>query len=159
MVWEVNDIGSKPAESKGNKAKKNGKKQKREISADEEAWSKLSLEAPPPLPQAFDSTATGTKKRKRTKHNVETIHDLQWSEVQNPSSLLLTDDAGGFVCLEELSDVDVEYEGDDATGKIIKFKVWYQQTTQISRSEFLYGILESVIESNAKQKSEIQQNR
>ncbi|GAB5588402.1 ATP-dependent RNA helicase [Umbelopsis nana] len=122
MVWEVNDIGSKPAESKGNKAKKNGKKQKREISADEEAWSKLSLEAPPPLPQAFDSTATGTKKRKRTKHNVETIHDLQWSEVQNPSSLLLTDDAGGFVCLEELSDVDVEYEGDDATGKIIKFK-------------------------------------
>jgi ATP-dependent RNA helicase DDX24/MAK5 len=50
---------------------------------------------------------------------------MEWSEVQNPSSLLMTDDAGGFVCLEELSDIEVEYEGDDATGKIIKFKVWY----------------------------------
>jgi ATP-dependent RNA helicase DDX24/MAK5 len=125
MVWEVKDVDSQPVESKKSKGKKGGKKQKREVSADEEAWTKLSVEAPPPLPKSLDTAAAGTNKRKRGKHNVETIHDMEWSEVQNPSSLLMTDDAGGFVCLEELSDIEVEYEGDDATGKIIKFKVWY----------------------------------
>ncbi|CAM0136998.1 ATP-dependent RNA helicase [Umbelopsis sp. WA50703] len=121
MVWEVKDIGAKSAES-SKKVKKTGKQKKPAISADEEAWNKLSMEAPPPMPETIDLPVAGTKKRKRIKANVETIHDLDWSEVEQSSSALLTDDAGGFVCLEELSDIDVEYEGDDSTGKIIKFK-------------------------------------
>ncbi|KAJ2963969.1 hypothetical protein NQZ79_g1049 [Umbelopsis isabellina] len=122
MVWEVKDIGTNSAEPAKNNVKKGGKQKKPALSADEEAWNKLSMEAPPPLPESIDLPLSGTKKRKRTKTQVETIHDLDWSEVEQSSSALLTDDAGGFVCLEELSDVDVEYEGDDSTGKIIKFK-------------------------------------
>ncbi|KAG2176686.1 hypothetical protein INT44_007350 [Umbelopsis vinacea] len=123
MVWNVKDIDLDPIDSKKPKAVKKGKKKQPELSAEEEAWNRLSLGAPPPLPQTLDPSADGSKKRKRTKLNIEDVHEFAWSEVQNPSSLLLTsDDAGGFVCLEELSDVDVEYEGTEATGQIIKFK-------------------------------------
>ncbi|KAI9284564.1 P-loop containing nucleoside triphosphate hydrolase protein [Umbelopsis sp. AD052] len=122
MVWNVKDIDLDPIDSKKPKAAKKGKKKQPELSAEEEAWNRLSLGAPPPLPQTLDPSADGSK-RKRTKPNIEDVHEFAWSEVQNPSSLLLTsDDAGGFVCLEELSDVDVEYEGTEATGQIIKFK-------------------------------------
>lgn len=46
-----------------------------------------------------------------------------WSEVRYPESMLLSDDLGGFVCLEELDDVDVEYMGDERTGRTVTFKV------------------------------------
>lgn len=131
MVWAVKDIGSKPTDSAKPKVNKRGKKKQPELSADEEAWNKLSLGVPPPLPETVDSLTGGSNKRKRTNLNIDNVQDLSWSEVQNPSSLLLTtDDAGGFVCLEELSDVDVEYEGDDATGKIVKFKVGFGLNVQ-----------------------------
>jgi hypothetical protein len=139
MVWEVKDIGAKSAES-SKKVKKTGKQKKPAISADEEAWNKLSMEAPPPMPETIHFSVAGTKKRKRIKANVETIHDLDWSEVEQSSSALLTDDAGGFVCLEELSDIDVEYEGDDSTGKIIKFKVRFTFIQQSLDLRHLYSM-------------------
>lgn len=50
------------------------------------------------------------------------IDDWDWTETTGVDSFV-SDDAGGFLCLEEISDVEVEYEGDDVTGKVAKFKV------------------------------------
>lgn len=50
------------------------------------------------------------------------IDDWDWTETAGVDSFV-SDDAGGFLCLEEISDVEVEYEGDDVTGKVAKFKV------------------------------------
>ncbi|KAI9282203.1 P-loop containing nucleoside triphosphate hydrolase protein [Sporodiniella umbellata] len=50
------------------------------------------------------------------------IDSWDWSETAGASDPFLTDDAGGFLCLEEISDVEVEFEGDEATGKVAKFK-------------------------------------
>ncbi|KAI7890155.1 P-loop containing nucleoside triphosphate hydrolase protein [Mucor mucedo] len=49
------------------------------------------------------------------------IDDWDWTETTGVDSFV-SDDAGGFLCLEEISDVEVEYEGDDVTGKVAKFK-------------------------------------
>ncbi|KAI7864976.1 P-loop containing nucleoside triphosphate hydrolase protein [Spinellus fusiger] len=51
-----------------------------------------------------------------------TMDTWDWSEITPGHSGLLTDDLGGFLCLEEIDDVEVYYEGDDATGKIAKFR-------------------------------------
>ncbi|KAI8970118.1 P-loop containing nucleoside triphosphate hydrolase protein [Mycotypha africana] len=49
------------------------------------------------------------------------IDTWDWND-SNVTDTFLSDDLGGFVCLEEISDVEVEYEGDDNTGKVAKFK-------------------------------------
>src|SRR5437879_5674064 len=41
------------------------------------------------------------------------IDSLAWSEVICPDSVFLGDDLGGFLCLEEIDGVDVEYKGND----------------------------------------------
>lgn len=51
------------------------------------------------------------------------INSWDWSESAGTSDAFLTDDVGGFLCLEEISDVEIEYEGDETTGKVAKFKV------------------------------------
>jgi ATP-dependent RNA helicase DDX24/MAK5 len=51
------------------------------------------------------------------------IDNWDWTESAGTSDAFLTDDVGGFLCLEEISDVEVEYEGDETTGKVAKFKV------------------------------------
>ncbi|KAG1053060.1 hypothetical protein G6F43_004834 [Rhizopus delemar] len=50
------------------------------------------------------------------------IDNWDWTESAGTSDAFLTDDVGGFLCLEEISDVEVEYEGDETTGKVAKFK-------------------------------------
>ncbi|RCI01185.1 ATP-dependent RNA helicase [Rhizopus azygosporus] len=50
------------------------------------------------------------------------INSWDWSESAGTSDAFLTDDVGGFLCLEEISDVEIEYEGDETTGKVAKFK-------------------------------------
>ncbi|KAG9296070.1 hypothetical protein G9A89_011922 [Geosiphon pyriformis] len=51
------------------------------------------------------------------------IDDFQWSEVHCPDGFLMGDDEiGGFLCLEECDGVDIEYEGTEKTGRVIKFK-------------------------------------
>ena len=51
------------------------------------------------------------------------IDNLGWSEVVCPESVFLGDEIGGFLCLEEIDGVDVEYKGNDKVGKVVKFKV------------------------------------
>jgi hypothetical protein len=50
------------------------------------------------------------------------INDWDWTETSGIDAFI-SDDAGGFLCLEEISDVEVEYEGDETAGKVAKFKV------------------------------------
>lgn len=50
------------------------------------------------------------------------IDTWDWNEASG-TDMFLGDDAGGFLCLEEISDVEVEYEGDEVSGKVAKFKV------------------------------------
>ncbi|KAL7322355.1 ATP-dependent RNA helicase [Mucor circinelloides] len=49
------------------------------------------------------------------------IDTWDWNEASG-TDMFLGDDAGGFLCLEEISDVEVEYEGDEVSGKVAKFK-------------------------------------
>ncbi|GAA5813191.1 hypothetical protein MFLAVUS_006665 [Mucor flavus] len=49
------------------------------------------------------------------------IDQWDWTETKGTESFI-ADEAGGFLCLEEISDVEIEYEGDDTTGKVAKFK-------------------------------------
>ncbi|KAI9476623.1 P-loop containing nucleoside triphosphate hydrolase protein [Zychaea mexicana] len=71
-----------------------------------------------------NATVAASKKRKvEPEIEYEDLNNLDswdWSEV--PTSSMVTDDLGGFLCLEEIDDVHVEYEGDDTTGKVAKFK-------------------------------------
>ncbi|KAI8139452.1 P-loop containing nucleoside triphosphate hydrolase protein [Fennellomyces sp. T-0311] len=66
---------------------------------------------------------TASKKRK--------VEDVEYEDLTNPdswdwnevgTSSMVTDDLGGFLCLEEIDDVEVEYVGDDINGKVAKFK-------------------------------------
>lgn len=50
------------------------------------------------------------------------IDEWDWNEV-NDADDFVTDELGGFLCLEEISDVEVEYEGDETVGKVATFKV------------------------------------
>ncbi|KAI9482776.1 MAG: P-loop containing nucleoside triphosphate hydrolase protein [Benjaminiella poitrasii] len=49
------------------------------------------------------------------------IDSWDWNETA-VNDTFLTDELGGFLCLEEISDVEIDYEGDDTTGKVAKFK-------------------------------------
>lgn len=74
------------------------------------------------------SDAPANKRRKvQNEQDVEyeelgAIDTWDWSEVATDSTML-SSDLGGFLCLEEIDDVQVEYEGDETSGKIVKFKV------------------------------------
>ncbi|KAI8645612.1 P-loop containing nucleoside triphosphate hydrolase protein [Parasitella parasitica] len=49
------------------------------------------------------------------------IDSWDWNEASG-TDIFMGDDAGGFLCLEEISDVEVEYEGDDVSGRVATFK-------------------------------------
>ena len=79
------------------------------------------------------ATVSSSKKRKviqqPQEHNSEieyedlsNIDSWDWNEVADSS--MITDDLGGFLCLEEIDDVHIEYDGDDQNGKVAKFKVY-----------------------------------
>lgn len=79
-------------------------------------------------------SGSSAKKQKinKTKSKVVSTNEVEelsadvdtwdWSEVKT-SNAKLTDDMTGFLCLEEIDDVQVEYEMDAARGKVAKFKV------------------------------------
>jgi ATP-dependent RNA helicase DDX24/MAK5 len=78
-------------------------------------------------PQA-DTKKPQVNNKKRKVEQVEYeelggIENWDWSEVTAPTSTFMSDDIGGFLCLEEISDVEVEYEGDENAGRVVKFKV------------------------------------
>ncbi|KAI8978964.1 P-loop containing nucleoside triphosphate hydrolase protein [Pilobolus umbonatus] len=85
------------------------------------------------VPSKTENKAANNRKRKAS-HKLEKgvdgvieYEDLgdmdswDWNEVAAPDTVV-GDDAGGFLCLEEISDVEVEYEGNDDVGKVVKFK-------------------------------------
>ncbi|KAI9594353.1 P-loop containing nucleoside triphosphate hydrolase protein [Syncephalis fuscata] len=48
---------------------------------------------------------------------------LSWKQVTAPSGIIHGDDnLGGFLCLEEVDDVECLWEGDDNTGRVCRFK-------------------------------------
>ncbi|ORZ17283.1 P-loop containing nucleoside triphosphate hydrolase protein [Absidia repens] len=80
------------------------------------------------------AAASGSKHKKRSIEAVDNnqddneyedlgmVDDWDWNEVTTPSNMFMGDDSTGFLCLEEISDVEVDYEGDDTIGKLVKFK-------------------------------------
>ncbi|KAK9709426.1 ATP-dependent RNA helicase [Basidiobolus ranarum] len=108
----------------------------------ESEWEKLSNFAPPPLPgkQEDEVFIAGSKKRKANKKRkrgneqkvvqsqdfedigVDDLNSLDWSEVSYPKQMLLSDELGGFVCLEEIDGIDCDWIGDENSGRMIKFK-------------------------------------
>ncbi|KAF0464168.1 P-loop containing nucleoside triphosphate hydrolase protein [Gigaspora margarita] len=75
----------------------------------------------------------GNPKKKKHKKDVIDVHkkedfidvnNLDWSEITCPESVFIggDDDMGGFLCLEEINDVDVEYEETPTKGNTIRFK-------------------------------------
>lgn len=64
-------------------------------------------------------------KRRKLDVEYEELGDIDswdWNEVSTATASM-TGDLGGFLCLEEIDDVAVDYEGDDQTGRVAKFKV------------------------------------
>ncbi|CAG8458870.1 16842_t:CDS:10 [Cetraspora pellucida] len=63
------------------------------------------------------------KNKKHKKEDFIDVNDLDWSEVLCPDSVFLggDEDLGGFLCLEEINNVDVEYEKTATKGCTIKF--------------------------------------
>lgn len=64
-------------------------------------------------------------KRRKLDVEYEELGDIDswdWNEVSTATTSM-TSDLGGFLCLEEIDDVAVDYEGDDQTGRVAKFKV------------------------------------
>ncbi|ORX50228.1 P-loop containing nucleoside triphosphate hydrolase protein [Hesseltinella vesiculosa] len=66
------------------------------------------------------------KKKTKTASNPDDYETLggidswDWNEIG--SQQFMGDESTGFLCLEEISDVEIDYEGDDATGKVAIFK-------------------------------------
>ncbi|ORX90635.1 P-loop containing nucleoside triphosphate hydrolase protein [Basidiobolus meristosporus CBS 931.73] len=145
-MWEVRDIEPKPTQSPGQskpKAQgKNNRKPKKQVETAETEWEKVSNFAPPPLPSKGDENVfvAGSKKRKPNKKRkrgaapqptsspeyedigVDDLNSLDWSEVSYPEQMLLSDELGGFVCLEEIDGVECDWIGDESSGRMVKFK-------------------------------------
>lgn len=130
---------------------------KMNMSEEELAWNQVSLLAAPPMPAPETSplnnkkkinnhnntntntkgAAKGKKDNKKNKGGKKTsqgevvvadfnqIDDWGWTPVSTDGMIM--DDMDGFLCLEELDDVEVSYEGTEATGRTVIFKVSQQQ--------------------------------
>ncbi|CEP11910.1 hypothetical protein [Parasitella parasitica] len=88
-----------------------------------------------PINKKFNNKKTAAAVKKAAKENkleegvngvieYEDLGDIDswdWNEASG-TDIFMGDDAGGFLCLEEISDVEVEYEGDEVSGRVAKFK-------------------------------------
>ncbi|KAF8975109.1 ATP-dependent RNA helicase [Entomortierella lignicola] len=111
------------------------------MTEEEENWNKVSLFDVPEMPKANPITSKNKKgKGNNTNTPVATkkggkkssgsgqiitadygnIDDWGWTPVSTEGMLM--DDMEGFLCLEELDGVHVDYEGTDETGKTVIFK-------------------------------------
>ena len=89
------------------------------------------------------NTKTNNKQKKGGKKNDKgeivvadygKMDDWGWTPVQTEGMLM--DDMDGFLCLEELDDVEVAYEGTEATGRTVIFKV-NKQKRYLEQIDFL----------------------
>ncbi|KAJ8653378.1 hypothetical protein O0I10_010924 [Lichtheimia ornata] len=70
------------------------------------------------------SKQKNNSKRRKLDVDYEELGDIDswdWNEVSTTTTPM-AGDLGGFLCLEEIDDVAVDYEGDDQTGRVAKFK-------------------------------------
>ncbi|PKK75453.1 P-loop containing nucleoside triphosphate hydrolase protein [Rhizophagus irregularis] len=131
------------AEKLSKKAAKRARRQKKKQddrlnNLPEQEWREISLSNPPPVPAQekgdFSVVVPSISKKRKRKNAVQEdnfikndgyveLNSLEWSEVNYPDSIFMGDDLGGFLCLEEIDDIDVEYDDNkDTQGKTIKFK-------------------------------------
>ncbi|RKP36546.1 P-loop containing nucleoside triphosphate hydrolase protein [Dimargaris cristalligena] len=61
------------------------------------------------------------------------LDDWEWSEVACPDNAMITDEIGGFLCLEELDGVDCVWQGDDQIGRIVQFRKSGSSTSKKSK--------------------------
>lgn len=106
----VKSVNAKP---KNDKKKVNFKKTKKNNTAKKAAASVVK----PQLEEGVDGVIEYEE--------LGNIDSWDWTESTGTDGFI-TDDAGGFLCLEEISDVEVEYEGDEKTGRVAKFKVYWK---------------------------------
>jgi len=113
------------------------------MTEDEKTWNQVSLFDVPDLPSNPQPVLISKKAAKKANNNkgkkgskggkklpgggeiviadYGRMDDWGWTPVSTEGMIM--DDMDGFLCLEELDGVEVAYEGDDATGKTIVFKV------------------------------------
>lgn len=108
----VKSVNTKPVQKKNNNKKKvNFKANKNKKTAKKAAKAATPKQ---PLEKGVDGVIEYEE--------LGDIDSWDWTESTGTDGFI-TDDAGGFLCLEEISDVEVEYEGDEKTGRVAKFKV------------------------------------
>ncbi|KAG0030789.1 ATP-dependent RNA helicase [Podila clonocystis] len=148
---ESNDNDDTKKELSKSQRKRARHQGKMNISEEELAWNQVSLLAAPPMPAPEASPINNKKKNtnsnnanlskngaakgkkdnkkkggKKTPHgevvvaDFNQIDDWGWTPVSTDGMIM--DDMDGFLCLEELDDVEVSYEGTEATGRTVIFK-------------------------------------
>ncbi|KAG0035254.1 ATP-dependent RNA helicase [Podila clonocystis] len=149
---ESNDNDDNKKELSKSQRKRARHQGKMNISEEELAWNQVSLLAAPPMPapeaipinnkkknansnnanNSKNGAAKGKKDNNKKKGGKKTPHgevvvadfnqidDWGWTPVSTDGMIM--DDMDGFLCLEELDDVEVSYEGTEATGRTVVFK-------------------------------------
>src|SRR5256885_13774330 len=116
-------IAEKLSKRAAKRARRKNKQDEDLISIPEQEWRKVSLLNPPPVPTEKEEdnlvamSSNNNKKRKRKKaargdssnkdNGFVDLNSLKWSEVNHPDSIFMGDEIGGFLCLEEIDDIDV----------------------------------------------------
>ncbi|KAG0253916.1 ATP-dependent RNA helicase [Actinomortierella ambigua] len=135
------DESAAKALSKTQRKRARHQKDKSSLTEDEKSWAEISLHALPPMPTSDTPTVLPSKSQKMANKknqkkpqqqqaknnegeiipaNFEKIDDWGWSTVSTDGMSI--DDMEGFLCLEEIDGVDVEYLGTEETGRTVMFK-------------------------------------
>ncbi|KAF9317947.1 ATP-dependent RNA helicase [Podila horticola] len=145
---ESNDNDDAKKELSKSQRKRARHQGKMNMSEEELAWNQVSLLAAPPMPAPEVSLVNNKKKNNTTNNNknpaakgkkdnkkkggkktpqgeivvadFNQIDDWGWAPVSTDGMIM--DDMDGFLCLEELDDVEISYEGTEATGRTVVFK-------------------------------------
>ncbi|KAG5460566.1 MAG: hypothetical protein BJ554DRAFT_7370 [Olpidium bornovanus] len=107
-------------------------------------WQRISTVEPPPQPtvakvpveekgakrkRGANERAGGAKRQKgHGRHDDEVVdfHAMDswgWDQINLPEAMLISDDLGGILELEEIEGIDVAYVNDENNGQTVKFKV------------------------------------
>jgi ATP-dependent RNA helicase DDX24/MAK5 len=142
-----NDTKKELSKSQRKRARHQAASAEKSMTEDEKNWNQVSLFNVPDLPsnpepilmskkaaKAANRNAAAAKGKKGGKGGKKLpgggeivvadygrMDDWGWTPVSTEG--IMMDDMDGFLCLEELDGVEVAYEGTDATGKTIVFKV------------------------------------
>lgn len=156
---ESNDNDDAKKELSKSQRKRARHQGKMNMSEEELAWNQVSLLAAPPMPAPEVSLVNNKKKNNTTNNNknpaakgkkdnkkkggkktpqgeivvadFNQIDDWGWAPVSTDGMIM--DDMDGFLCLEELDDVEISYEGTEATGRTVVFKVTATETAKANR--------------------------